>query len=247
MPAKNIFPLTVRLAGAKLRSSRFTVAVLAALPAFLVYLGVRDSQETAMKFFLFFFPYVFLLFAQDMVASEIAGGGLENVLFLGGRFRNYLWQKNLALAAAAGAYAAGLFLLLSAWGVARGTPGPFPAAQFGMGVLAGLYYIGLAGLLSWFLKAGSNVVAILLAQAAWLVGLLFSATSRTGFIDHLGTGVFPGLKFRLLFMGFTSVFPNLVVSRRLFHGGLVVVAGLALALILQRALAWRLELCKQGR
>ena len=244
MPAKNVFPLTVRLAGSKLRSSRFTAAVLAALPVFLVFLGVRDSQETAMKFFLFFFPYVFLLFAQDMVASELAGGGLENVLFLGGRFRSYLWQKNLALAAAAGTYAAGLFLLLSAWGIARGTPGPFPAGQFGMGLLAGLYYIGLAGLLSWFLKAGSNVVVVLLAQAAWLIGLLFSATSRTGFIDHLGAGTFPDLKSRLLFMGFTSVFPNLVVSRRLFRGGLVVVAGLALVLLLQRALVRRLELCE---
>lgn len=244
MPAKDVFPLTVRLAVAKLRSSKFTVAVLAALPAFLVYLGVRDSQATAMKFFLFFFPYVFLLFAQDMVASELAVGGLENILFLRGRFRSYLWQKNLALAAAAGAYAAGLFLLLSAWGVACGTPGPFPADQFGMGLLAGVYYVGLAGLLSWFLKAGSNVVIILLAQAAWLVGLLFSATSRTGFIDHLGTGTFPGPKSWLLFMGFTSFFPNLLVSRRLFRGGLVVAAGLALVLLLQRTLARRLELCR---
>jgi hypothetical protein len=244
MPAKSVFPLTVRLAGSKLCSSKFTLAVLAALPVFLVILGVRDSQETAMKFFLFFFPYVFLLFAQDMVASELAGGGLENVLFLGGRFRSYLWQKNLALAAAAGTYAAGLFILLSAWGIARGTPGPFPADQFGMGLLAGLYYVGLAGLLSWFLNAGSNVVVILLGQAAWLIGLLFSATSRTGFIDHLGTGRFPGLKSRLLFMGFTAVFPNLVVSRRLFRGGVVVVAGLALVLFLQRALVRRLELCK---
>jgi hypothetical protein len=244
MPAKNVFPLTVGLAGSKLRSSKFTVAVLAALPAFLVFLGVRDSQETAMKFFLFFFPYVFLLFGQDMVASELAGGGLENVLFLCGRFRSYLWQKNLALAAAAGVYAGGLFFLLSAWGIARGTPSPFPADQFGMGLLAGLYYIGLAGLLSWFLSAGSNVVVILLAQAAWLIGLLFSATSRTAFIDHLATGTFPGVKSRLLFMGFTAVFPNLIVSRRLFRGGLVVLAGLALALFLQRARVRRLELCE---
>lgn len=242
MPAKDVFPLTIRLAVLKLRSSRFTVAVAAALPAFLVFLGLRDSQEAAMKFFLLFFPYLFLIAAQDMVGTELTGGGLENVLFLRGRFRTYLWQKNLALAASAGAFAAGLFALLTVWGIARGTFEPFSVLQLGMGLLAGLYYIGLAGALSYFLKAGSNVVVILLAQAAGLLGLLFSATSRTGFIDHLGAGRLPDLESWLLFLGFTSVFPNLIVSRRLFRGGIVVIAGLALTLLFQKARARRLDL-----
>jgi hypothetical protein len=246
MPEKNVFPLTVRLTGWRLRSSRFTVAVSAALPAFLVFLGVRDSPGTAMKFFLFFFPYVFLLSAQDMVATERSGGGLQNVIFLRGKFKTYLWQKNLALAAAAGIYAACLFVLLWFWGIARGGLDPFPVVPFGMGLLAGLYYVGLAGALSWLLKSGSNVVVILLAQAAWLIGLLFSATSQSGFIDYLGTGRFPGLESRLLFLGLTSVFPNLIVSRRLFMGAPVVVAGLALALIFQRVRVRRLELRAQG-
>jgi hypothetical protein len=191
---------------------------------------------------LFFFPYIFLIASQDMVGTELHGGGLENVLFLGGRFRTYLWQKNLALAVAAGAYAAGVFVVLAVWGLARGTFDPFSAVQFGLGFLSGVYYVAVAGALSYGLKAGSNVVVILLVQAAALIGLIFSTTSRTGFIDHLAAGRFSGLKSQLLFFGLASVFPNLVVSRRLIHGGLAVLAGLGLALLFQKARLRRLEL-----
>jgi hypothetical protein len=244
MPGKNVFPLTVRLAGLKLRRSRFTMAAAAGLPVLLVYLGLRDSPATAMKFFLLFFPYMFLLAAQDLAGTELRGGGLENVLFLGGDFRRYLWLKNPALAAAAGAYAAGLFLPLAAWTAARGTFEAFFLAQFGLGLLAGLYYLALAGALSYFLKAGSNVVVMLLVQAAAVVSLLLSAASRAGFIDHLGDGRFPDLGSRLLLFGFASLFPNLIVSRRLLLGALAVGAGLAAALAIQKTLARRLELHK---
>lgn len=244
MPEKKLFPLTARLAGLKLRRSPFTIAVAAGLPAFLVYLGLRESPAAAMKFFLLFFPYVFLLVAQDLAGTEIRGGGLENVLFLGGDFRRYLWLKNPALAAAAAAYGAGLFLPLVVWAAARGTFDAFSLAQFGLGLLAGLYYLALAGALSYFLQAGSNVVIILLVQAAALVSLLLSATSRSGFIEHLGDGRFPDLGSRLLLLGFASFFPNLIVSRRLLAGALAVGAGLALALAVQKALLRRLELHK---
>jgi hypothetical protein len=114
--------------------------------------------------------------------------------------------------------------------------------QFGLALLGGLYYIGLAGAVSHFLKAGSNVVLILLIQFGAFLGLLFSVTSRTGFIDYLETGRFPGLGSRLAFFGFVSVFPNLAVSPRLTTGGLVIAAGLALALLFQRGRLRRLEL-----
>jgi hypothetical protein len=220
----------------------FTLSVASVLPAFLVFLGVRDSPRTAMKLFLLFYPYVFLIAAQDMLGSELRGGGLENVLFLREKFKTYLWQKNLALAVGAGIYAAGVFTLLAAWGLVRGTFDPFWVLQFGLGLLAGFYYIGLAGALSHFLKTGSNVVVILLAQAACVIGLLLSATSRTGFIDCLASGRFPDLKSRLLFLGFTSVFPNQIVSRRLAGGGFAVAVSLALVLLVQRARTRRLEL-----
>lgn len=244
MLEKNIFPLTVRLTVLKVRASKFNLALAAFLPAFLVFLGVRSTYGTAMKFFLFFFPYVFLVSAQDMVGTEVAGGTLENILFLRGGFRRYLWQKNFALAAAAATYAACLFFLTALWGIACGKFDPVTIPQFGLGLLAGFYYIGAAGTLSHFLKAGSNVVVILLVQAAGLIGLLFSATSRTGFIDYLGTGRFPDLGSKLLFVGFTSVFPNLIVSPRLLRGGFTVAAGLAILLLFQKALVGRLELRK---
>lgn len=244
MPAKDMLPLTLRLTLLKLGRSKFTMAVAAFLPAFLVFLGIRASYGTAMKFFLFFFPYVFLIAAQDMAATEVAGGALENVLFIGGNFRGYLWCKNFALAAAAGAYAAAIFLFVVLWGIAGREFSPFSTVQFALGLLAGLYYISAAGALSHFLKAGSNVVVILLVQAAALLGLLFSATSRAGFIDHLESGRFPDLKSRLLFLGFASVFPNLIVSPRLIRGGLAVAGGLLAALLLQKARLLRLELRK---
>ncbi len=242
MSGTRVFPLTVRLAGLKLRRSRFILAVGAGLPGLLVYLGLRESPAAAMKFFLLFFPYMFLLAAQDLAGTEVRGGGLENGLFLAGDFRRYLWLKNPALAAAGGLYAAVLYLPLAAWMAVRGTFEAFTLAQFGLGLLAGLYYLALAGALSYFLKAGSNVVIILLVQAAAVVGLLLSVTSRAGFIDHLGDGRFPDLGSRLLLAGLSSVFPNLIVSRRLLPGALAVGAGLAAALFAQKAMTRRLEL-----
>ncbi|HYA48640.1 MAG TPA: hypothetical protein VEG35_02980, partial [Burkholderiales bacterium] len=67
---------------------------------------------------------------------------------------------------------------------------------------------------------------------------------RSGFVDHLAAGRFPDLESRLLFVGFAAVFPNVVVARRLARGGLVVLAGLGLALAFQRARLRRLELRK---
>jgi hypothetical protein len=222
----------------------FPLTVMALLPPFLVILGLRSSYGTAMKFFLFFSPYVFLLTAQDMVGTELAGGALENVLFLGGRFRRYLWEKNFVLAAVSGGYACTLFSLLAVWGFAVGGFETLFVVQFGLSLLGGLYYIALAGALSHFLKAGSNVVALLLVQFGAFLGLLFSVTSRTGFLDYLETGRFPGLGSRLAFFGFVSVFPNLAVSPRLMEGGGILVAGLAFALLFQRARLRRLELRK---
>jgi hypothetical protein len=234
----------MQLVWMKLRSSRLTAAGLAALPLALAVCGLRSSPETAMRFFLLFFPYVFLMASQDTVATELHGGGLENILFLGGKFRRYLWLKNVALTAAAGTYATILFLLLASWGAARGAFTPFWLAQFGLGLLVGLYYVAAAAALSHFLRAGSNVVMVLLVQTVGLVGLLLAATSHTGFIEELETGRFAGLKSRLLFFGLSFVFPNLIVSRRLIPGLSAVAAGLVLALAFQRARLRRLELRK---
>jgi hypothetical protein len=239
-----LFPLTWRVTRRRLAASPLVLAAGLAFPAAVVWIGVRDSYGTAAKFFFFLLPHVFLVAAQDMVHTDIDGGALESVLFLGGRFRRFLWAKNFVLAGAGGAYALLLFALFSAWGLAAGEFRPTHAAQFGMGLLAGFYYIGLAGVLSYFLKAGSNTLALLLAQTAAVVALLFSATSRTGFLDYAASGRFPGLGSKLLFGGLVAVLPNVVVSGRLAAFGAEVLAGLALSLLVQHRLARALELGK---
>jgi hypothetical protein len=239
-----LFPLTWRVVRQRLFASPLAFAAAVAFPALVVFIGVRDSYGAALRFFLFFFPHGFLIAAQDMVRTDIESGALENALFLGGRFRGFLWAKNFVLAAAVGAYACGLFALLSAWGAATGAFEPIHLAQFALGLLAGFYYIGLAGTLSYFLKAGSNAVALLLGQAAVVVALLFSVTSRTGLLDHAASGRFPGPGPALLFGGLVAVLPNVVVSPSLFVFGAEVLAGLVLAFLVQSRLARRLELRK---
>jgi hypothetical protein len=239
-----LFPLTWQVTRRRLIASPLTLASCLAFPAVIVWIGLGDSYETAAKFFFFLFPHVFLIAAQDMVRSDIDGGALENVLFLGGKFRRFLWAKNFVLAGAGGAYVLLLFALFSAWGLALGEFRPIHAAQFGMGLLAGFYYIGLAGTLSYFLRAGSNTLVLLLAQSAALVGLLFSATSRTGFLDYAASGRFPGIGSKLLFGGLVAVLPNLVVSGRLAAFGAEILAGLALLLFVQHRLVRALELEK---
>ncbi len=244
MSREALFPLTLRLTALRLRASKPGLAVAAVFPAALAAAAVKDSYETALRIFLFAFPHLFLVAAQDMAGTERTGGGLENVIFLDGRFRRYFWQKNLAVAGMAGAYALALFLMLSLIGLALGRFEPATAAQFGLGLLAGAYYVGLAGALSYALRAGANAVVVLFVQAGALVGLLFSVTNRTGLVDHLATGTFPGARARLLFAGLVALLPNLSVARKLSAGGLVVAAALGLCLAIQRLLANRLEVKK---
>ena len=239
-----LLPLTWSVTRRRLVASPLTLAAGLAFPAVVVWIGLGDSYETAAKFFFFLFPHVFLIAAQDMVRTDIDGGALENVLFLGGRFRRFLWAKNFVLAGVGGAYVLLLFALFSSWGLALGEFRPVYAAQFGMGLLAGFYYLALAGTLSYFLRAGSNTLVLLLAQSAALVGLLSSATSRTGFLDYAASGRFPGISSKLLFGGLVAILPNLVVSRRLVAFGALVLAGLALSLFVQHRLVRALELGK---
>lgn len=242
MSRETLFPLTLRLTALRLRSSKLGLVVAGAFPAALAVAAVRDSYETALRIFLFAFPHLFLIAAQDMAGTERTGGGLENVIFLDGRFRRYFWQKNLAVLGLAGAYVSVLFLLLALLGVALGRFEPAWAPQFGMGLLAGSYYVAAAGALSYALRAGANVAVVLFVQAGALVGLLFSATNRAGLIDHLAAGIFPDAGSCFLFAGLVAVLPNLAVARKLSAGVLVIAAALALCLAVQRLLAARLEI-----
>ena len=244
MPDTALLALTWRVTRRKLLASPLAIVAGLAFPALVVWVGLHDSFDSAAKFFFFLLPHVFLVAAQDTVRSDVESGALENVLFLGGRWRRYLSAKGLVLAAAAAGYAACLFALFAAWGAARGGLRADFAVRFALALLAGCYYAALAGMLSHFLKAGSNVLTLLLAQAAAVMALIFSTTSRTGLLDYAATGRFPGVEANLLFGALVAVLPNVVVSSRLPVFAAEVAAGLGLALLAQGRLARRLEIRK---
>jgi len=236
--------MTWRVMRRRLVSSPLAAVAGLAFPAFLIWAVVGHSYGTAAKFFFFLLPHVFLFAAQDAVRSDIESGALETVLFIGGRFRGYLGAKLFIIAIAAGAYAAGLFGLFAAWGLAVGGYEPAFALRFALALLAGLYYLALAGALSHFLRAGSNVLVLILAQAAAVFGLLATAASRPGLIDYAASGRFPGPGPKLLFGALTAVLPNVIVSGRISIFTGEIAAGLGLALYAQWRLLRRLEIGK---
>jgi hypothetical protein len=244
MPDPALLALTWRVTRRRLVSSPPVIAAALAFPAFVAWIGLRDSYAAAAKFFFFLLPHIFLIAAQDVVRSDVEGGALESALFLGGRFRGFLAGKMIVLAGAATAYAAGLFGLFAGWGLLAGGLAPDFPLRFALGLLAGFYYLAAAGVLSHFLKAGSNVLVLLLAQSAALVGLIVSTTPRTGLLDWLASGRFPGLGPALTAGGLVAVVPNLIVSGRLPAFALEVLVLLALALAAQKRLTDRLEIQK---
>lgn len=244
MPETALFALTWRVMRHRLTASPPAIGAGLAFPAFVVWIGLHDSYSSAAKFFFFLLPHVFLIAAQDTVRSDVESGALESVLFLGGRWRRYLGAKVLLLAAAAAGYAVCLFALFTAWGAAIGELRPDFAVRFALVLVAGAYYVAVAGTLSYVFKAGSNVLALLLAQSAAVMALVLSATSRAGLLDYAAAGRFPDIGAGLLFGALVAVLPNIVVSGRLPFFAAEIAAGLGLALLVQARLARRLELRK---
>ena len=87
------FKITASLTCRKLMSAKSLFGLAAILALVPGYVWLKDSPETALDFFLFLFPYFFLLPTQDMVRGEIESGCLENALFLRLDFRRYLLEK----------------------------------------------------------------------------------------------------------------------------------------------------------
>jgi hypothetical protein len=158
-----------------------------------------------------------------MSRDEIDSGALENVLFVGGRFRKYLLAKNAVVAASALGLSLIIFSAFSLYALFARQFELHAFLQLGVGVLAGLYYVAAAGFLSLFFKGGSNVLLILLGQVLMFVGLLFTASQRMGLAGRLTASSFPGLAAELEFTAVSLVFPNSVVALRSW----VAVAGLA--------------------
>lgn len=246
MPDTALLALTWRVTMRRVLASWPAAVAGLAFPAGIVWAGIGDSYGTAAKLFYFLLPHAFLVAAQDTVRTDLESGALENTLFAAGRFRGFLRAKGLVAAAGAGAYAIALFGLFAAWGLARGEFRPGDLVKFGLAVLAGLYYVGLAGVLGHFMRGGSNVLALLLAQAAAAMALIFTASARTGLLDYAAAGRFPGLGPKLLFGGLTALLPNVIVAGRWSLFAAEVLAGLGLVWAVHELLIRRLEL-RNGR
>lgn len=214
MSHRNLLPLALFIGGRKLLSARVNSLVLCGFLLLLAYLWVEDSYSLCFKAFLYLCPFLFLLFSQDMMNEEIRSGVLENVFFAGGRFRGYLLGKTILVAACGFGITLVLFSGLALYGLAAGQFEIRAAGQFAAGLLVGAYYVALAGFLSFFFRAGSNVLVVLLGQVLLFVGLLFTASQRTGLAERLTASSFPGIgaKFELLSASF--ILPNIIIARR---------------------------------
>lgn len=234
--------VTSRLVWLRLRGSPAAGAAAAALPAFVLFLWIKESYEIALRSFLFLVPHSFLFFSQDMIGDEVREGRLENVLFLGNGFKDHLFGKNTVLVLTGIIYGLGLFVPLWTAGLVTHRSGWGDLSGLAVALLAGVYYVLLGGFLSYFLKGGSNVLALVVAQASVFMGLLFSATHRGGFLDLLGAGRFPGLAQKIKILALAAILPNVVVARRLRPYALWIAGLAALVLVVQRIKVRRLEL-----
>lgn len=234
--------VTSRLTWLRLRRSPAAWAAAAAFPAFILFLWIKDSYGMALRSFLFLLPHVFLFLSQDMAGDEVREGRLENVLFLGDGFKGHLFGKNAVLVLTGAVYGFGLFIPLWSIGLATHRSGWGDLSGLAAALLAGVYYVLLGGFLSYYLKGGSNVLALIVVQAAAFMGLLFSAGHRTGFLDLLGAGHFPSFVAKLEFLAFAAVLPNVVVAGRLRPYAPWIAGLAALVLFIQWIKVRRLEL-----
>lgn len=239
MPSRNQRQISFLITLKKTTVSRGSFILLAGFLLLIAYLWVNESYPSAVRFFLFFCPHVFLFLSQDMFREEIESGALESVLFLDGRFRAYLRDKTLVLAAIGLSLNVALFLLLTACGIVIGEFRASFLLPFAVGILAGAYYLFVGGLLSFYLKGGSNVLAVILVQVLLLIAVFLSATQRTGLIDLLTANEIRGWSANVQFFLLSLLLPNLATTRRLP----AVLAGLAVA----AALLWLAESRKIAR
>jgi len=245
MPAANRLKVIFLITWKKLRSSRVSFIVFLAFVAFLIFFWLKDSFGASFNFLLFFSPHLFLFLSQEMMKDEIESGMLENVIFLKCRYQDYLLNKNLFVGFVAFIYVSGLYVVFSGYGLAAHKYSPFFLIQFLVATIVGLYYVYLGGWLSLYVRGGSNVMILIIGQALIFIGLLFSATQHTGFIDYLEKGVFPNLASQIKFLAMMVLLPNLAVSKNFLGYTLEVIVLLILILIFQKIKIQRLEIKKK--
>jgi hypothetical protein len=133
-----ILTLTWRVTRKRVLGSPPALAAALAFPAFVAWIGLHDSYGAAARIFYFLLPHAFLVAAQDAVRTDIESGALENALFSGGRFRDFLMAKGLVAAAVAGGYVLLLSALFAAWGMAAGAFRTSDLVRIGLALLAAL-------------------------------------------------------------------------------------------------------------
>jgi hypothetical protein len=242
MPAANRLKVMLLIIWRKLRSSRVSFIVFLAFLAFLIFFWLKDSFRTSFNFLLFFSPHLFLFLSQDMMKDEIESGMLENVIFLECPYQDYLLKKNLFVGFVALLYVSGLFVFFSGYSLATHQYSAFFLVQFLVASVVGLYYVYLGGWLSFYVRGGSNVMILIISQALIFIGLLFSATQRTGFIDYLEKRTFPNLASQLKFLAMIVILPNLAISKNFLGYTLEVIVLLILIFIFQKNKLQRLEI-----
>jgi hypothetical protein len=213
MSARDCLPVALFITRRKLASAKASAVLLAGFLFLLALFWVKGDFILSFRLFLFLFPYFFLFLARDMIKDEVDSGALENLLFLDGRFRGYLLWKNAVIAAAALALGLSLLSVYSFYGLATHRFFVLSFLQFGTGIIAGLYYLALAGFLSFFLKAGTNVLLVILGQFLAFFGLLVSAAQRPEWVERLTSSSSPGLAAQLEFLALAVVIPNIIIVR----------------------------------
>ncbi|MBC7361411.1 MAG: hypothetical protein H5U06_03910 [Candidatus Aminicenantes bacterium] len=211
----------------------------------VLYVFLADSLTTAIQFFLFLFPYLFLFISSDMMKDEIESGVLENIIFLRGEYRRYLFQKNLILLIFALLLSTSIFSALIIAGLLKGIFTWLYLLQFLAGIVVGVYYIALSGWLSFYFRGGSNVMIIIIAQVMAILSLFFSLQERAGFLDYLEKGRFPDLMAQLKFLVFALAFPNVLTFKKFLTYFIIVAVAASLFLLLQWLRIKNLELKKQ--
>ncbi len=105
--------------------------------------------------------------------------------------------------------------MLAALGVAFGPAPIVPGhlVQFIAGASAGFYYLAVGGCLSFFFKAGSNVLIVIIGQVFVGIGFFLSMTSRRGWVEAVLSNDLSGPVRKLRFLGLTLLFPNAVIAR----------------------------------
>jgi hypothetical protein len=180
-----------------------------------------------------------------MVKEEIDKGSLENVLFIRSDFKDYLFKKNLFLILVASLYALTIFGLFVLYELIKHEFSIGYFCQFLVGMIVGTYYVSFGIFLSFYLKGGSNVLILIIAQLFVLVGGLVGAAKNSIFLDYLDKGAFPDLISRIKFMALIVLFPNLTVSNKFLIYSLEIIALCFILYLFQKIKIQKLELTRK--